>query len=1766
MKSGNHYCQVVAFLAALCILFVGPPAWSEQISASPMSSSFLAETAESTDSYAVPVGPSEGFVESLEVAGAIANVAIFQDTSPWGSTRNQDILAANGISFTIFGSGRMGLVDLSVYDKVIISSVQGSTFYGRLEANRAWFESYVAAGGVLDLHVATQGPEPMLPGGFVCERQIFDDVTIVDATHPIVTTPNPITDADLDGWNYSTHGYFRVIPGGAYEIIEIAGSGQPCAMELLFGRGRIFATTQTVEWGGASYDYLENTILYEIVDDLSISPAEGFISSGEVGGPFTPPCKAYTLTNNGPNLLDWSAVATEPWLDVSPHGGVLGPYDSNVVHVCINAIANTKAPGIYTDTVIFSNLTSGVDRTRGVKLHVGAKSVLSYVQYTDTSREYPNTLAGISSVGTNYSVTELADYTQLDSMLPGHDILLIPEQEKAYSSQLQSIGIAWATTLQNFVNNGGVVIQCIHSGRYEILTGSGLMNISSSDTFGGLVNTITPDDPVAQGVSGSYTAVSGSAYIDSPDGVVVAERTGYGPVVINKRMGLGHVVFIGHDYYLSNSDQDRIVGNAVFNLPVIVDDLVISPREDFNSVGDEGGPFAPNNKEYSLRNIGPNSLDWRVEFTCPWLDADSNGGTLPPDSNTVLRISLNAHANSLDPNIYSGTITLSNLTSGLDQTRQATLTVIRVPGEIEITDSILPVDDLNMHFGDVIKGLSRTEHITITNVDPNHKLTVNIRQFEGFYDEFPTTTIDPGKWTSIISHPTIDDVGLGEPSAPYSLRLNGDPDGGEAVASGFIDLSGLSGVELTYWYERTGGGEDPDPGEDLIFEYWSGSGWIELERQFGDGPDMTYYVQSTVPLPDEALHDNFRLRIRSIGSYCACDDWFVDDVSITMTGDGLSLPQNIPVGDAFWLENMPNLPVTIEPLGHITFDVNFIPEDVVDYNSTLFIRSDDRDEPEVAVRLTGTGILDYLDIAPDANFEFSGRPGGPFVPTYETYQLTNIGLFSIEWTAAPNVPWLDVSPLSGSLVPGGSITVSVSPNAQADSMPGGYHCGEVIFTDITTTLLQARQVCLDAYTEPKIWVNPQSFNVTVAQGDTQTGILSIGNNGDSALDFTVSGSHISFTPPTEGEGIGSVVLGDDFITSAADSSYKPGELLVRFAPKANGRQRDKKEKEEILRSLDGGTIKHTFRLVPGLNVVKLPKGHKVKDVLEKFNREAGILYAQPNYKMTLDSAPPQCLPNDPRFDDLWGMHNIGQNGGTAGADINAPEAWCIRTAADDIIVAVIDTGVDYTHPDLAANMWVNEAEFDGTPGVDDDGNGYIDDIYGYDFYNDDGDPWDDHYHGTHCAGTIGGVGDNGIGVAGVCHDVQIMALKWIGSGGNGWTDDAVDCVEYSVLMGANLSSNSWRQDNPSVPNPALEDAINTAGAAGLLFVASAGNDNADNDVHPHYPSSYDANSVIAVLATDKYDNKSSFSCYGLTSVDLGAPGSSILSCAPGGGYQYLSGTSMATPHVAGACALVWSVCPSLTSLQVKDIILQTVDQLPALSGLCVSEGRLNLYKAILEAQETPCSGGNGPSSLWLDFEPSSGTVATGDTVDVNVIFHAGCYAGTYLGLIDVSSNDPYQTSLPIIATMTVVPIDYFTELFEPNYLDPNDPAFNDMGYRTLTFIPDGSSNYYSICLDEATDFPVDPAGGNVVSLGDDDYEAVGLLNSSVSFYGTEYDTFYICSNGYISFTTGDISHSESLSSHFDIPRISAMYDDLDPSAGGTISWKEIEGGIVVTFE
>jgi subtilisin family serine protease/subtilisin-like proprotein convertase family protein len=412
--------------------------------------------------------------------------------------------------------------------------------------------------------------------------------------------------------------------------------------------------------------------------------------------------------------------------------------------------------------------------------------------------------------------------------------------------------------------------------------------------------------------------------------------------------------------------------------------------------------------------------------------------------------------------------------------------------------------------------------------------------------------------------------------------------------------------------------------------------------------------------------------------------------------------------------------------------------------------------------------------------------------------------------------------------------------------------------------------------------------------------------------------------------------------------------------------------------LAGTQFEARIGLVPGLVIVQLSPDVTVKQALEAYTADPQVEYALPNYRVQLLGQP-----NDPRFGDLWGLHNTGQRSGTPDADIDAPEAWDNHTGNGSTIVAVIDTGVDYTHPDLAANMWINPGEIPGN-GIDDDGNGFVDDIYGYDFVNNDSNPMDDHYHGTHVAGTIGAVGNNGIGVAGVAWRVQIMALKFLDATGSGDLGAAIRAIDYAVANGATISNNSWAGGGFYQP---LYNAIANAGASGHLFVAAAGNDNINTDQTPVYPASYNLPNIISVAATTRNDTRSGFSNYGVTTVDLGAPGSDILSTMPNNSYAYLSGTSMAAPHVAGVAALVQDLNPSWKHAEIKQQILATVDAIPAMAGITVTGGRLNAAAA---AVGDPPADTSGP--YVISHTPASNV---GSIASIRVTFSEAIATNTF---------------------------------------------------------------------------------------------------------------------------------------------------------------------------
>lgn len=424
--------------------------------------------------------------------------------------------------------------------------------------------------------------------------------------------------------------------------------------------------------------------------------------------------------------------------------------------------------------------------------------------------------------------------------------------------------------------------------------------------------------------------------------------------------------------------------------------------------------------------------------------------------------------------------------------------------------------------------------------------------------------------------------------------------------------------------------------------------------------------------------------------------------------------------------------------------------------------------------------------------------------------------------------------------------------------------------------------------------------------------------------------------------VGKVPDASDSRAQGSAERYVASELLVQF------RLSLEDERPQQLVKLHGGEIVQCYAAFPGMALVRFSKETELSAVHELFDGSQLVEAVSYNFIRQMKR-----MPNDPLVgvDALWALNNTGQLGGSEDADIDAFEAWDSRTDAADVIVAIIDTGVRYTHEDLADNMWVNAAEIPGN-GVDDDGNGYVDDVHGINASNGSGDPMDDQGHGTHVAGIVGAVGDNGLGVSGVAWDIKLMALKFLDATGDGSDADAIECIDYSITNGARVINNSW---GAYTRNQLIENAIQEANAAGVFFVAAAGNASGDNDDRPNYPASYDVPNIVSVTATDRHDKMAKFASFGERSVDIAAPGVSIYSTyfEDDSDYRQLNGTSMAAPHVSGAIALLASEFPGDSMVAILNRLYSSVDPLESLARRCRTGGRLNLERALLPQIQPP---------------------------------------------------------------------------------------------------------------------------------------------------------------------------------------------------------------------
>lgn len=425
------------------------------------------------------------------------------------------------------------------------------------------------------------------------------------------------------------------------------------------------------------------------------------------------------------------------------------------------------------------------------------------------------------------------------------------------------------------------------------------------------------------------------------------------------------------------------------------------------------------------------------------------------------------------------------------------------------------------------------------------------------------------------------------------------------------------------------------------------------------------------------------------------------------------------------------------------------------------------------------------------------------------------------------------------------------------------------------------------------------------------------------------------------------------LTIQRSSNDREAEVLVRFKPNVSLSEINR------IAGSNNDRIEDEIETVRGLVAIDDLDNASPEAIAKQYEAMSNIVeYAEPNFEIKLDpvtgnsyrevserEADPGSVPNDPMFADQWALNNVGQNGGKQQADIGALPAWAKSKGSKKVVIAVLDTGVDYTHRDLVSNMWIRP---DSIPAYEDNELGVINDLNGYNSDTNQGNPMDENGHGTHCAGVIGAEGDNNEGIAGINWKVEIMALKFLGRSGFGSTKNAIEAINYAIdrkRKGVNIRviSASW---GSTAKSKALEDAIRAAGEEGILFVAAAGNDGTDNDKRPHYPSNYKLPNVISVAALDRNDSLAGFSNRGAKTVHIAAPGKDIVSTWLNDGFREASGTSMATPQVSGVAALILATDPRMPLDKLRERLLKSVDQLDSLNGKVETGGRINAAKAL----------------------------------------------------------------------------------------------------------------------------------------------------------------------------------------------------------------------------
>ena len=563
--------------------------------------------------------------------------------------------------------------------------------------------------------------------------------------------------------------------------------------------------------------------------------------------------------------------------------------------------------------------------------------------------------------------------------------------------------------------------------------------------------------------------------------------------------------------------------------------------------------------------------------------------------------------------------------------------------------------------------------------------------------------------------------------------------------------------------------------------------------------------------------------------------------------------------------------------------------------------------------------------------------------------------------------------------------------------------------------------------------------------------------------------------------------------------------------------------------------------------IKIPveAGEDIALVIKQLIDDDRIEAVEPDYELRTTH-----VPNDPRFSDQWSLHNLGQSGGTPDADIDMVEAWDMALGHRAINVAVVDTGIEYNHTDLRENIWVNEDEIPNN-GIDDDNNGYVDDYYGYDFFNNDADPRDDNFHGTHVAGTVAAITDNSIGVSGITQNARLMAVKFLGRGGWGSNSSAATAIRYAVDNGAHIINASWGGGGYS---QLLFDAISYANEMNVLFVASAGNSNRNNDDWVSYPANYDLPNIISVAATANTDQLAFFSNYGLNSVEIAAPGVNVLSTSLSDGYRYASGTSMAAPHVSGVAAQLASQSDEHSHVALIRTMMVTGDPLASLANRVISGSRLNANQAVscddrqLYTQTISIQDGFVEQILQPKIIKVALNTCVAPVTDAEVLLTMG--SGSTLHLFDDGEHEDGAANDGVYGvTWTPMVQGEETLSFTIRHQDYSEHRFSlsgeiDRGY---------------IVVEEEYEW-IDASLGTRHFLSDDSSASISL-GFDFEFYGQTYSQVNLSSNGFLSFLNSALffTANNSLPSAT-VPNalIAPFWDDLHPWNGRIYSYTEGE--------